>query len=144
MATAIEPDPSLAWQSAFAPDLATFEAIAAQAFATLPDAFRILCGDIEIRVAEMADDDVLDELSIEDPFLLMGLFEGIGLAQGGGEMQSGQMPNRVWLYRRAILDYWCGHDEPLGGIIAHVLIHELGHHFGLSDADMYALEVDSP
>ncbi|WP_051242250.1 metallopeptidase family protein [Stappia stellulata] len=144
MATAIEPEPHLSWQNAFAPDLSAFEAIAGQAFATLPEPFRNLCGDIEIRVADMADDDVLDELSIDDPFLLMGLFEGVGLAQGGAEMLSGQMPNRVWLYRRAILDYWCGHEEPLGGIISHVLIHELGHHFGLSDADMYALEAETP
>jgi predicted Zn-dependent protease with MMP-like domain len=144
MASVIEPEPDLAWQGAFAPDLEMFEAIAAQAFAALPDDFRNLCGGIEIRVAEMADDDVLDALSIEDPFELMGLFEGVGLAQGGGEMLSGQMPNRVWLYRRAILDYWCAHEEPLGGVISHVLVHEIGHHFGLSDADMYALEAEVP
>ena len=117
MATAIEPEPDPAWQGAFAPDLAAFEAIAARSFAALPEEFRVLCDGIEIRVAEMADD---------------------------GEMLSGQMPNRVWLYRRAILDYWCAHEEPLGGVISHVLIHEIGHHFGLSDADMYSLESEVP
>ncbi|WP_186397301.1 MULTISPECIES: metallopeptidase family protein [unclassified Stappia] len=129
-----------AWAGAVAPDLAEFERLAALAFAELPQEILDLCGDIEIRVADFADDDALDAVGVEDAFELMGLFEGIGLAQGGAEAFSGRMPNRVWLYRRAILDYWCAYEEPLGAIISHVLIHEIGHHFGLSDDDMDAIE----
>lgn len=128
------------WAGRLAPDLATFERLAAAAFADLPEAFRTLCGEIEIRVAELAEDEALDALGIDDPFELMGLFEGIGLAQGGGLGFSGQIPNRVWLYRRAILDYWAAYEEPLGDIVTHVLVHEIGHHFGLSDEDMEAIE----
>lgn len=128
------------WAGMVAPDLAEFERIAVAAFEELPPEFRELCGEIEIRVADFAEDDALESVGVEDPFELMGLFEGIGLAQGGAEAFSGRMPNRVWLYRRAILDYWCAYDEPLDGVIAHVLIHEIGHHFGLSDDDMEAIE----
>lgn len=128
------------WSGAQAPDLEVFEQIAAEAFARLPEAFRALCGEIELRVADLADDDVLIELGIESPFELMGLFEGVGLAQGAAAGWSGQMPNRIWLYRRAILDYWCAYEETLGAVITHVLVHEIGHHFGLSDDDMDAIE----
>ncbi len=135
--------PATGWRDAVAPGLAEFEALARQAYGDLPEAFRALCGATEIRVAEFADDEALDGLGIEDPFELMGLFEGVGLAQGGAESWSGRLPNRVWLYRRAILDYWCEHEETLGAVIAHVLVHELGHHFGLSDEDMEALEAEA-
>ena len=130
------------WAGLMAPDLSDFEALARHAFDDLPETFRSLCGEIEIRVADLAEDDVLDALSIEDPFELLGLFEGVGLAQGGAVGWSGQMPNRVTLYRRAILDYWAAYEEPLGDIVTHVLVHEIGHHFGLSDADMEAIEAE--
>ena len=90
-------------------------------------------------MAEFAEEDVLDELGIESEFDLMGLFTGIGLAQEG-ITQTGRMPNVVYLYRRPILDYWAEHEETLGAVVTHVLIHEMGHHFGFSDADMEALE----
>lgn len=128
------------WSGMLAPGLADFEVMARDAFASLPEGVRALCGEIEIRVADFGDDDVLDSLGIEDPFDLMGLFEGVGLAQGGGASWSGRMSNRVWLYRRAILDYWTAYEEPLGDIVAHVLVHEIGHHFGLSDEDMEEIE----
>ena len=83
---------------------------------------------------------VLKELEAESPFDLLGLFSGVGLPQQGYAPQTGQMPNTIHLYRRPILDYWAEHDETLGKIISHVLIHEIGHHFGLSDADMEAIE----
>ena len=82
---------------------------------------------------------MLDELGIESEFDLMGLFHGVGLPRGG-HVLTGQMPNHVILYRRPILDYWAEHDEALGVIVRHVLIHEIGHHFGLSDEDMHGLE----
>jgi predicted Zn-dependent protease with MMP-like domain len=132
------PDP-YPWRAFKAPTLAEFEALAREEFARLPDPFRALCGDLVIRVDDFATEEVLNHMSIEDPFDLMGLFQGVGLPFRS-EMTSGQMPNMVWLYRRPILDYWGEHDETLGAVIAHVLIHEIGHHFGLSDADMEALE----
>lgn len=123
-----------------APSLADMETLAEAAFARLPDGFRRLCEGIVIRIAEFPDDEVIAELDLESPFDLLGLFQGIGLAQGPAVMETGQFPNMIWLYRRPILDYWAEHDETLGKIVSHVLIHEIGHHFGLSDADMEAIE----
>jgi predicted Zn-dependent protease with MMP-like domain len=128
------------WTGLSAPSLDDFEIIANAAYATLPADFRHLTGDIVIRVADFADDDALTELGLESEFDLLGLFQGIGMAQGFAVPFTGQLPNSIWLYRRPILDYWAEHDETLGQIIAHVLIHEIGHHFGLSDDDMEALE----
>ncbi|ODN70288.1 metallopeptidase family protein [Methylobrevis pamukkalensis] len=131
------------WQKRRAPDLAVFEALARRGYAELPAEFRRLTGDIEIRVAEFADEEALDDLGIEDPFELMGLFVGVGLAHDEAAGGSGRLPNRIWLYRRAILDYWAEHDESLGDIVTHVLIHEIGHHFGLSDEDMEDIEASA-
>ncbi len=128
------------WDTLAAPSLADFERLAEVAFARLPENFRALCHGIVIQVTEFADDDVLEELNIESPFDLMGLFSGVGLAQDGAVAESGRLPNHIYLYRRAILDYWAEHEEPLGGLITHVLVHEIGHHFGMSDADMERLE----
>ncbi len=128
------------WTAAKAPSLDDFEAIARRVYDELPDEFRRLTGEIVIRVADFADDDALDALEIDSPFDLLGLFQGIGMNAGPASPFTGQMPNAIWLYRRAILDYWAEHDESLGEIISHVLIHEIGHHFGLSDDDMETLE----
>jgi len=128
----------------FAPTLSDIERIAAEAFEGLPAAFRNLCGDIVFRVEEFATDDVLDDLKAESPFDIMGLFQGLGLAQDQAIPETGRFPNMIFLYRRPILDYWAEHDEALGAVVAHVLIHEIGHHFGLSDADMAAIEAKTP
>jgi predicted Zn-dependent protease with MMP-like domain len=128
------------WTSLHAPSLADLEALAEAAFARLPDAFRALCQGVVIRVEDFPDDETLREMECETPFDLLGLFRGIGLAQGGGLRQTGQFPNMVWLYRRPILDYWAEHEESLGALVTHVLVHEIGHHFGLSDEDMEAIE----
>ena len=127
------------WSNAQAPSLDEFEELATAALESLPQPFRDLVRDVRCYVAEFAEEDVLDELGIESEFDLMGLFTGIGLAQEG-ITQTGRMPNIVYLYRRPILDYWAEHEETLGAVVTHVLIHEMGHHFGFSDADMEALE----
>lgn len=134
------PETTFSWQEAKAPDLDVFEALAAKALAELPDAFRKLVGEVEIRIDDFPTGEVLDELGLESEFDLLGLFQGVGLAHGQAIAQTGRMPNRVWLYRRPILDYWAEHDETLGTIVTHVLVHEIGHHFGLSDEDMEAIE----
>ena len=129
-----------------APGLDDFHAMAEDAYAGLPEEFRALTRDIRIRVEDFAEADVLRELGIDNEFELMGLFQGVGLAQDNAVPMTGQMPNMVTLYRRPILDYWCEHEETLGHVITHVLIHEIGHHFGLSDEDMEAIEAaaDAP
>ncbi|KAA2235026.1 metallopeptidase family protein [Salinarimonas soli] len=123
-----------------APTLAEMERLADEAYVALPDGFRALCEGLVIHVVDFPDDETLDEMDCETPFDLLGLFRGIGLAQGSPGAVTGQFPNMIWLYRRPILDYWADHDETLGAIVTHVLVHEIGHHFGLSDADMEAIE----
>jgi predicted Zn-dependent protease with MMP-like domain len=128
------------WHDRMAPSLDELEAMARESYAGLPDAFRKLIGELPIRVADFPEDDVLEDFGMESPFELLGLFQGVGLAHDAAIPQTGQMPNMIWLYRRPILDYWAEHEETLGAIISHVLIHEIGHHFGLSDDDMEAIE----
>lgn len=123
-----------------APSLAEVERIAVAAFAGLPDPFRELAGQVHFLVAEFPEDEVLKDLEAESPFDILGLFEGVGLAHAEAVSRTGAMPNRVWLYRRPILDYWAEHEETLEAIVEHVVIHEIGHHFGLSDEDMEAIE----
>lgn len=129
------------WGARYAPTLDEMEALASQALANLPEPFKSLAADVTCTVAEWAEDDVLEGFGMESPFELMGLFVGIGLTEDGAVPQTGQLPNTVFLYRRAILDYWAEHGEDtLGEIVTHVLIHELGHHFGFSDDDMEEIE----
>jgi predicted Zn-dependent protease with MMP-like domain len=130
------------WTSAKAPSLAEMEALADAVFARLPEGFRDLCEGVIIRVDDFPADDVLDEMNAETEFDLLGLFQGIGLPFRSQD-DIARLPNMIRLYRRPILDYWAEHDETLGHIVRHVLIHEIGHHFGLSDADMEAIEADA-
>ena len=127
------------WKNAFPPGLDVFEQLASEAWQRLPGHFRQLCGDVVIRVEDFAIDEVLDELGIEDPFELMGLYQGVSLDQKSVS-DVPREPDMVFLYRRAILDYWTDGEEALGDIITHVLVHEIGHHFGFSDADMENIE----
>jgi predicted Zn-dependent protease with MMP-like domain len=122
-----------------APSLEDFELMAEAAYRRLPQGFRALCEGLVIRVADFPTDEVLDEMGLASEFDLLGLFQGIGLPFRS-ESAPVQMPNMIWLYRRPILDYWAEHEETLGKIVTHVLVHEIGHHFGLSDDDMAALE----
>ena len=113
--------------------------MADQVFERLPGHFRKLCEGVIIRVDDFPTDEILDEMEAESEFDLLGLFVGIGLPFRS-QSDIARLPNMIWLYRRPILDYWAEHDETLGHIVRHVLIHEIGHHFGLSDADMEAIE----
>lgn len=141
--TEAEVEEALAWRTRVAPSLADFEVIADEAFARLPAAFRRLCAGVIIRVDDFPTEDVLEEMEAETPFDLLGLFQGIGLAQDAAVTETGRMPNLIHLYRRPILDYWAEHEDSLGAVITHVLVHEIGHHFGLSDEDMERIEAEA-
>jgi predicted Zn-dependent protease with MMP-like domain len=130
------------WSTLKAPSLAEMEAMAHDIFQGLPQRFRELCDGVIVRVDDFPTEEVLDEMDAESEFDLLGLFQGTGLPhQSNADVA--RLPNMIWLYRRPILDYWAEHDETLGHIVRHVLIHEIGHHFGLSDDDMAALEADA-
>jgi predicted Zn-dependent protease with MMP-like domain len=129
----------LAWRGIKAPSLAALEVLAGEVFHRLPRRFRDLCVDLVIQVDDFPSEEVLNHMGAESEFDLLGLFQGTGLPFRA-ESAPVQMPNMIWLYRRPILDYWAEHDETLGAIVRHVLVHEIGHHFGLSDADMTAIE----
>jgi predicted Zn-dependent protease with MMP-like domain len=122
-----------------APSLAEIEEIAHRVFDALPEKFRAPCDGLIIRVDEFPSDDILDEFGADTLFDLMGLFQGVGVPFRH-ESDPVQMPNMIWLYRRPILDYWASHDDTLEAIVRHVLVHEIGHHFGMSDSDMEAIE----
>ena len=121
------------------PSADEIEAIARATLERLPDQFARSLGDVVLLVQEFADETTLAAMGIEDPFDLTGLYEGIPLTEKSVD-HSGTLPERIFLYRRPILDEWAGSDETLEHLVAHVLIHEVGHHFGLSDADIHALE----
>jgi predicted Zn-dependent protease with MMP-like domain len=123
-----------------APSDADIEALAEAAFAQLPASFRGLCDGLVIHVIDFPDDETLDEMQAESEFDLLGLFRGRGLPDRPAVEETGAMPNMIWLYRRPLLDFWCEGEDTLEAVITHVLVHEIGHHFGLSDADMEAIE----
>ena len=123
-----------------APSLDDLAALAEAAFQALPAQFRKLTGEVIFRVDDFPPQYVLDELGIEDPFELTGLYQGVDLAHRSVFDPSPQ-PSMVFLYRRPILDEWAAHGEiALPELVTHVLVHEIGHHFGLSDAQIEAIE----
>lgn len=122
-----------------APDAAMIEAYARAALAALPAPFAAHLGNVVLLVEEFADDETLDAMGIKDPYELSGLYHGRPVGEKSS-LDSGALPDRIHLYRRAILDEWIDTGVPLDALVAHVLIHEVGHHFGLSDDDMHALE----
>jgi predicted Zn-dependent protease with MMP-like domain len=130
------------WSNLEAPTLEEFETIAHAAYLRLPGRFRALTGDLLIRIEDFPTDEVLDAMGIDSPFDLLGLYSGVDLARKS-VMDVTSLPDMVFLYRRPILDYWSEHEETLGHIITHVLVHEIGHHFGLSDADMEHIESEA-
>jgi len=121
------------------PDAETIETIARATIAGLPRAFLDHLGDVVLLVEDFADDETLDALGIDDPYDLTGLYHGRPIGEKSS-MESGALPDRIHLYRRAILDEWIATGVGLTELVRHVTIHEIGHHFGLSDADMHALE----
>ena len=127
-----------------APSLDDLAILAEAAFAALPEDFRRLTGDVVFRVDDFASDEVLDELGIEDPFELTGLYSGVHIGHRS-VLDPSPGPSRIFLYRRAILDEWAARgDVSLADLVGHVLVHEIGHHFGLSDDDMYGIEDETP
>ncbi|MGB7619798.1 MAG: metallopeptidase family protein [Pseudolabrys sp.] len=127
------------WRGLAAPSLADIEVLATEAYAQLPERFRKLCEGLVIRVEDFPAAEVVDSMRLESDFDLLGLFHGVGLPLQSETMPE-LMPNMIWLYRRPILDYWAEHQDTLGEIVTHVLVHEIGHHFGLSDKNMEAIE----
>ncbi|MBD3759210.1 metallopeptidase family protein [Rhizorhabdus sp.] len=122
-----------------APDADRIEAIARATIAKLPAEFARHLGDVVLKIEDFADDDILAEMGIENPFELTGLYTGLPVGSKSVD-HSGTMPDMIHLYRRAILDEWADTGVTLEALVAHVVIHEIGHHFGLSDEDMHALE----
>jgi predicted Zn-dependent protease with MMP-like domain len=133
-------DMSTDWTDWAAPSLDDFAALARRAFDDLPQAFRDAAGEVVIRIDDFPDDETLDALEIDDPFGLTGLYSGVDIGRRDA-MGPAAEPSRVFLYRRPILDEWCERGNVgLYDLIAHVLIHEIGHHLGLSDDDIDAIE----
>ena len=122
-----------------APDAAAIERLADAAIARMPERFRAHLANVVLRVEEFADDEVLASLGIEDPFELSGLYSGRSLREENS-WASGELPPTIHLYRRALLDEWVETGVGLEELITHVIVHEAGHHFGFSDADMHAIE----
>jgi len=124
-----------------APTLAEIEAMAERALTSIPEELRRHVRNLVIRVEDFPDEEVEREMELESPFDLLGLYRGVSLPnQGISDLPRG--PDMIHLYRRPILDYWCESGEDLDYLVRHVLIHEIGHHFGFSDEDMEALEAD--
>jgi predicted Zn-dependent protease with MMP-like domain len=121
------------------PSADEIEEIARRALERLPEPFSESVADIILMVEDFADEETLRSMGIDDPFELSGLYEGIPLTEQSVE-QSGTLPERIFLYRRPILDEWSSSEETLEHLVSHILIHEVGHHFGLSDDDIHALE----
>ena len=127
------------WRHRSAPTLVEFEELADLAWRRLPAEFRAMCGDVLIRIEDFPTEEVLDELKLESPFDLMGLYHGVSLDKKSvSDLPRG--PDMVFLYRRPLLDVWAEGTETLGHLVTHVLVHEIGHHFGLSDKDMAGIE----
>lgn len=126
----------------YAPSLTEIDAMAKAALASLPEELKAYTADVVVLVQEFPDEDVCREMELESPFDILGLYQGVSLAEKQIE-SSGNMPDIVFIYRRPILDYWCETGEDLGHVVRHVLIHEIGHHFGFSDEIMEAIEAEA-
>jgi predicted Zn-dependent protease with MMP-like domain len=126
-----------------APSLADIDEMAREALKELPEPLAGHTRDVVVHVADFPDEDVCEEMDLESPFDILGLYQGIALDEKTTD-SSGALPDMVFLYRRPILDYWCESGLDLSDIVRHVLVHEIGHHFGFSDAEMEAVERSGP
>jgi len=123
------------------PSLADLEALAQQALASIPAELKRHLGPVVIRVEDFPDEETEEEMRLESPFDILGLYRGTALPHKSASDPRPQI-DMIFLYRRPILDYWCETAEPLPAIVRHVLIHEIGHHFGFSDEDMERIEAE--
>lgn len=128
--------------SLFPPTLDDIERLAQEALATIPEPLRKLTHGVLVKVEEFPDEETEREMGLESPFDLLGLYRGVGI-EGRDNPRTGTEPDMVFLYRRPLLDYWCETGEELGHLVRHVVIHEIGHHFGFSDDDMETLEAEA-
>ena len=124
------------------PTLADLEAVAREAFAGIPAELRRYLTEVVIRVEDFPDDETLEDMECETPYDLLGLYRGVDLSRKS-VLDTPEDLDRIYLYRRPILDYWCEMGEDLTHVVRHVLIHEIGHHFGLSDDDMERIEAQA-
>ncbi len=122
-----------------APSLADLEALAERALATIPAELKRHLGRIVVSVEDFPDDETMEDMELESPFDILGLYRGVALPRQS-VMDPRVEPEMIFLYRRPILDYWCETGEDLYAVVRHVLIHEIGHHFGFSDDDMERIE----
>jgi len=128
------------WKARSAPGIEVIEALAQAAVAALPPQFAAAAGAVAIRVEDFPPDEFMEELDLNDPFELSGLYEGIPMTEKS-VMDQPMRPDTVWLFRRPILDEWCERGEvSLGDLVAHVTVHEFAHHFGWSDEDIAAID----
>ena len=125
-----------------APSLEAIETVTARAYASLPEQLAAFVKNVVIRIEEFPDDETQADFELESPFDLLGLYRGVALTdQGANDLRTDV--DMIHIYRRPILDYWCESGEDLTDIVRHVLIHEIGHHFGFSDDDMERLEAQA-
>jgi predicted Zn-dependent protease with MMP-like domain len=125
-----------------APSLEEIEEIAGEALASIPEDFRRHTGNVHIHVDDFPSEEVEKTMGLESPFDILGLYQGVSMAERSVDHVANDI-DRIFLYRRPILDYWCETGEDLVHVVRHVLIHEIGHHFGLSDEDMEAIEAQA-
>ena len=130
------------WKGLYAPDADDIAEMAEEALTIIPDPLRSQLQNVIISVEEFPDDEIIGAMKLETPFDLLGLYQGVSLDQKSS-FDPPLEPDMVILYRRPILDYWCESDDSLDAVVRHVLIHEIGHHFGLSDEDMERIEASA-
>jgi predicted Zn-dependent protease with MMP-like domain len=122
----------------FAPSLVDIERLARAAIERLPELFRRHLAHVVLKIEDFPDEEVIREMELQSEFDILGLYSGHSVARSVDV--SGALPDTVHLYRRPILDVWAEGEESLEHLVTHVLVHEVGHHFGLSDADIDAIE----
>lgn len=122
-----------------APSIADIQRLAERAIRSIPPALRAAAGNVAVQVMDFPDDETEREMELESPFDLLGLYVGVALTERSVSHPRAE-PDMVYLYRRPLLDYWCETGQPLAAVVRHVLIHEIGHHFGYSDEEMDRLQ----